>query len=146
MPTDPREAIGVCGNTSPWQPPLQSWQTGGAGAGDIPAAVKSNLAWPPTEINGAGALDSLPSYTPTGPLVTLPVPTYTAAGSSASAGSGWNNPSDNAGMNVPISGCTYPDPWVNPTTAPPPVCAAGGGAAARRAEALEPRITSPPQS
>jgi len=140
MPTDPREAIGACGNTSPWTPPLQPWQTGGAGAGDIPASVTSNFAWPPASISQGGAVTSLPSYTPTGPIPTLPAPTFTGAAASATAGSGWNNPADNQGLHVPIPACTYLDPWVDPGTAPPAVCAAG--AAARRE--ADPMMTPAP--
>lgn len=145
MPVDPREAAGACGNNSPWQPPLQAWQTGGAGAGNIPASVTSALAWPPTALKNGGPITLLPSYTPTGPIPTLPAPTLTAAsGSTAtptvSVGNGWNNPSDTAGVAVEIPGCSYLDPWVDPGTAPPsPLC--GAGAAAPPAN---PVVTPPP--
>ncbi|KAF5357818.1 hypothetical protein D9756_001676 [Leucocoprinus leucothites] len=140
MPEDPRQAMGACGNDSPWDPPLQAWQTGGTGAGNIPASVTSSYSWPLASISAAGAVNLLPSYTPTGPIPTLPAPTVTAPSGStatptASAGNGWNNPSDTAGLMVDISGCTYLDPWVNPNTAPPPVCNAGAAA---------PAITPPP--
>jgi glucan 1,3-beta-glucosidase len=124
MPTDPREAADACGNTSPWEPPLQAWQTGGAGAGDIPATVTGANPWPPVSISAAGAVTLLPSYTPATPTI--------------NAGNGWNNPSDNAGLGVDIPGCTYLDPWVDPSTPPPPVCSGGGGGAA------SPSITPPP--
>lgn len=145
MPEDPRDAAGACGNGSPWQPPLQPWQTGGAGAGNIPATVTSALAWPPTTLSNAGAVTLLPSYTPTGPVPTLPAPTLTpASGSTAtptvSVGNGWNNPSDTVGAAVEIPGCTYLDPWVTPAAAPPsPLC--GAGAAAPPAD---PVVTPPP--
>ena len=147
MPLDPRAAVGVCGNSSPWSPPFQSWQTGGAGAGQIPASVTSSLAWPPSAISNAGAITLLPSYAPTGTLVTLPVPTFTVSGSSkasttANAGNGWENPSDTSGMYVPIPTCSYLDPWVGPTAAlPSPLCSGG---TRRRYEAEEPAITPPP--
>lgn len=142
MPEDPREAAGACGNGSPWEPPLQAWQTGGAGAGNIPASITSAHPWPPASISAAGAVNLLPSYTQTGPVPTLPAPTFTAvSGSTATptvdAGNGWNNPSDNAGLAVEVPGCTYLDPWVDPGTAPPPACNGGGGAA-------PPVITPPP--
>jgi glucan 1,3-beta-glucosidase len=123
MPTDPRAAVGVCGNSSPWTPPLQSWQTGGAGANDIPASVTQNLAWPPSSISLAGALSTLPFYTPTGAIPTLPVPTFTVR-PSVNAGNGWNNPSDTQGLHVAIPTCTYLDPWVDPASAPPASCGA----------------------
>lgn len=146
MPTDPRTALGTCGNTSPWSPPLAAWQTGGAGAGNIPASATSALAWPPASLSAGGAVSTLPSYTPTGTLVTLPVPTFTSLASTAtiSAGNGWANPSDTTLMMVGISGCTYLDPWVNPTTAPPAVCPASSR---RRDEPAPPSFITPvPQS
>lgn len=150
MPTDPREAAGVCGNSSPWQPPLQPWQTGGAGAGNIPATATSAYAWPPPSISNGGPVTLLPSYTPTGPIPTLPPPTLTPASGStatptADVGSGWNNAADTAGLAVEIPGCTYLDPWVTPDTAPPsPLCAGGAAGAARREAAPEPLITPRP--
>ncbi|KAF8969936.1 exo-beta-1,3-glucanase [Flammula alnicola] len=126
MPTDPRAAIGTCGNSNPWSPPLASWQTGGAGAGNIPASAQASVAWPPASLSTGGAVSTLPSYTPTGPVPTLPVPTFTSASSAATinAGNGWANSADTTGMNVAISGCTYLDPWVDPSTAAPPTCGA----------------------
>ncbi|XP_006458234.1 hypothetical protein AGABI2DRAFT_63154 [Agaricus bisporus var. bisporus H97] len=138
MPKDPREAAGACGNISPWQPPLNAWQTGGAGAGDIPATVSNVYPWPPATLSHAGAVSLLPSYTETGPIPTLPAPTLTApSGSTATptvdVGNGWNNPSDNAGIAAEISGCSYLDPWVDPSVAPPLPCSAAS-----------PVITPPP--
>lgn len=126
MPKDPREASGVCGNTSPWTPPLKPWQTGGTGAG---LNVQSNtLQWPPTSISSGGLVASLPSYTPTGTVVTLPGPTFTNYKGSTvkvDVGDGWENPSDTRSFYVTISGCSYLDPWVGPTAAAPPVCKSG---------------------
>lgn len=139
MPTDPRDAVGACGNTSPWSPPLQSWQTGGAGIG-IPSSVSKSLAWPPTTISQAGSVATLPFYTPTGTIPTLSVPTFTGT-KSVNAGDGWQNPSDTSGIHVPIPTCTYLDPWVDPGTAPPASC---GSAVARRADApLTPPVPTP---
>jgi len=119
LPLDPREATGTCGNTDPWTPPLQSWQTGGAGAGNVPANL--NPAWPPGNIANGGAVNQLPAYTPTGAVPTLPPATYT--NKNINPGSGWNNPQDQAGLYVPIPGCTYLDPWVGANAAPPvPLC------------------------
>lgn len=147
MPTDPRSAVGACGNTSPFSGPLSPWQTGGVGAGQIPAATAASYAWPPTTIQNAGAATLLPSYTPTGVVPTLPVPTFTPTGtassSSISAGNGWENPSDTAGAMVAISTCTYLDPWIGPNAQPPsPLC----GAVAKRHFDLKPRITPGPLS
>lgn len=141
MPTDPRKAVGQCGGGSPFDGPLQSFQTGGAGAGQIPASVTSSLAWPPATISNAGAITLLPSYTPTASLVTLPGPTFTAVSgtSTASAGNGWQNPSDNVPMMTDIAGCSYLDPWVGSAAPPSPLCTA---AATKRASVPEPVITS----
>lgn len=145
MPEDPREADGTCGNTDPWTPPLQSWMTGGAGAGDMPASVSAQYGWPPASISRGGAVGDLPAYAPTGTLITLSASPVTAASGehvthTADPGNGWNNPSDNTGLYVEVPGCSYLDPWVDPNTASPGACA---GAAARR-RAADPLITPPP--
>lgn len=144
MPTDPREAVGACGNTAPWTGSLSAAQTGGAGAGDIAASVTSSLTWPPAAIsNAAGAATDLPTYTPTGTIVTLPPPTYTASnGSTIDAGNGWFNTADQTSMMVPIATCSYLSPWVETAEAAPPAC---GAAAAKRAVVPPPMITTPPK-
>jgi len=126
MPTDPRTASGVCADKGIWSPPLQPWQTGGTGAGQIPASVSAEYAWPPATISEGGALAKLPSYTPTGTIATLPPPTFTVkSGKSVDAGNGWNNPSDNAGEMVGIPTCSYLDPWIGSATPPSPLCNSG---------------------
>lgn len=124
MPLDPREADGACGNPDPWTPPLQSWQTGGAGAGNIPPGATNNYPWPPANIANGGPVNQLPAYAPKGPIPTLPPPTYTAIGSTqtANAGNGWNNAADQAGMYIQIPGCQYLDPWVGNAAPPVPLC------------------------
>ncbi|KAK0458473.1 exo-beta-1,3-glucanase [Desarmillaria tabescens] len=118
LPKDPRDAVGTCGNSSPWTGTLS------AGSGSIPASVSSSLSWPPATISNGGALTLLPSYTPTGVVPTLPAQTVTAsATASIDAGDGWNNSGDKDGLMVNISSCSYLDPWVGPTAAPPsPLC------------------------
>lgn len=142
MPKDPRSAIGKCGGGSVWSPPLKAWQTGGSGADNIPASVSSQYAWPPTLISSAGAATLLPTYTPTGSLVTLPGPTFTdSSKKTVSAGNGWANSADNTGMYVPVPTCSYLDPWVGPTAAPPsPLC----GGATRRDVLPDPVVTPAP--
>ncbi|KAI6036772.1 exo-beta-1,3-glucanase [Pisolithus microcarpus] len=135
MPTDPRVASGTCANQNIWSPPLQAWQTGGAGAGQIPASVSSEYAWPPATISNAGAVTLLPSYTPTGTVATLPPPTFTVtsgkSAQTANAGDGWNNPSDTAGEMVGIATCSYLNPWIGPSASPPsPLCSSGAAARA----------------
>ncbi|KIY43608.1 glycoside hydrolase family 5 protein, partial [Fistulina hepatica ATCC 64428] len=125
MPTDPRSAMGQCKNTDPWTPPLQAWQTGGSGAGDIPASVTNSLVWPPATVSNAGAVTLLPSYTPTGTVPTLSPPkfSFSAATATPSVGNGWMNSADTAGMMVNIPACRYLDPWVGPASDPPsPLC------------------------
>lgn len=147
MPTDPRAAIGACGNSNPWTPPLQAWQTGGTGAGNIPASVSASLAWPPASLSTGGAVSSLPFYTSTGTIITLPGPTFAStsgfptATASINVGDGWVNTADTQGLFVAIPTCTYLDPWVNPTTpAPSPFCPT----AARRGAASEATMTPAP--
>ncbi|KAH7927098.1 glycoside hydrolase family 5 protein [Leucogyrophana mollusca] len=142
MPTDPRTASGTCQNQNIWSPPLQAWQTGGAGAGQIAPAVSSSYAWPPAQISNGGVLAVLPSYTPTGTVATLPPPTFSVGSSStANAGDGWANPSDSAGGMVAIATCSYLNPWIGDAAPPSPLCSS---AAAARA-VPEPHITPPPR-
>jgi glucan 1,3-beta-glucosidase len=113
--------------------------TGGAGADKIPATFSSSFAWPPTSISHAGAATLLPTYTQTGPIPTLPGPTFTSA--SVSLGNGWQNGADQTGMAVPIPTCSYLDPWVGTVDPPSPLCS---GAAAKREAVPEPVMTPPP--
>lgn len=122
MPTDPREAVGACDSTDPFVAPLQPWQTGGAGAGNVPQAFFDEFSWPPATLTNEANIDSLPQYTQTGSVVTLPAPSITATG--VTAGNGWNNPSDTALLYVPIATCGYISPWIGPDvdfTACPPL-------------------------
>ncbi|OAX38913.1 glycoside hydrolase family 5 protein [Rhizopogon vinicolor AM-OR11-026] len=132
MPTDPRTAAGTCADQGLYSPPLKAWQTGGAGAGQIAASVTASYAWPPASISNGGPVSSLPSYTPTGTVATLPPPTFTiTSGSSvttANAGDGWQNPSDTASGMVGIATCSYLNPWIGDAAPPSPLCS---GATAR---------------
>ncbi|KAF8274934.1 glycoside hydrolase family 5 protein [Lactarius quietus] len=121
MPSDPRQAVGACGATHTWQPPLAPSQTGGSGAGQIAVSVSSEYSWPPVSLSNAGAVLTLPRYTPTGTIPTLPVPTFTSTSSSINPGNGWANPSDTVRQAVPIATCTYLSPWCG-TVAVPAVC------------------------
>jgi glucan 1,3-beta-glucosidase len=118
IPTDPRQAAGVCSALGvpfgTFDGPYQPWQTGGPGAGTIaPSATRLYGDWPPTSISGF--LDDevrfLPTYTPTGVVVTLPTATFTATASDVHQGNGWFDPDDTALAPTPIAGCSYPDPW-----------------------------------
>ncbi|KAG2009548.1 exo-beta-1,3-glucanase [Coprinopsis cinerea AmutBmut pab1-1] len=122
MPTDPRDADGVCNNIAPWTPPLS------VGSGAIPASVTSALSWPPPAISNGGPIEVLPSYTQTGAIPTLTAtPVEAAPGETITrtvdVGSGWNNPEDSEGYVAEVEGCSYLDPWVTPAAAPPsPLC------------------------
>ncbi|KAG6820386.1 hypothetical protein H0H93_001156 [Arthromyces matolae] len=116
IPVDPRTALGTCHSlgisNSDFSGTFQSWQTGGAGAGDIPASISSNFPWPPATISNAGPESQLPTYTPTGTVVALPPPTLTASATAKiDAGSGWFNTKDTGGAPTPVVGCKYPDAW-----------------------------------
>jgi glucan 1,3-beta-glucosidase len=120
---DPRTSKGNCerlGQTgNSYSGTMNTNSAGGPGAGSSVPSLDT-YAWPPTVVGGYGAAASLPTYTPTGPIVTLPVPQATQ-GVNVDWGTGWNNADDTDPMNVPISGCAYPDPW-NAVSAAVPVC------------------------
>ncbi|PVF95081.1 glycoside hydrolase [Serendipita vermifera] len=120
---DPRTSNGYCasigqiGNT--FTGTLSANQVGGPGAGtSIPDL--DTWAWPPTVVAGFDNAAALPTYTPTGPLITMPVPTATQ-GANIDFGTGWNNPEDTEPMHVPVPGCAYPNAW-DAVSAAPVVC------------------------
>jgi len=128
--TDPRTSAGTCTTLGTpgmnYTGPFAANEVGGSTTVSVPSL--DTFVWPPDSIGGynsAAEAAELPRYTPTGAIVTLPIPTFTATGSTptetASLGNGWNNPNDNADMAVPATGCDYPNPWaaVNATI---PVC------------------------
>ncbi|KAF8886220.1 glycoside hydrolase family 5 protein [Gymnopilus junonius] len=137
VPKDPRDAAGHCasvlGSSQIFDGNFPSTATGGvsvcivsAGAGTINPVQSASHTFPPATISPSFSgtqVALLPTYTPTGSLKTLAVPTFTAA-PSASVGTGWVNPGDNDPAYVPISGCPYPDPWnaVN-ASLPTSICA-----------------------
>jgi aryl-phospho-beta-D-glucosidase BglC (GH1 family) len=148
MPTDPRQADGVCGNTSPWSPPLASNQLGLDSSATIAASVSSSYPWPPSTISFGGVPSQIPQYVPTGAIPTLAAPTFTQSGvtptTTVNPGDGWENAKDTAGLMVNAATCSYLDPWVGTTVAPPsPLCSSSK----RREPALEyrePMITAMP--
>lgn len=131
MPTDPRDAVGICGTlgvqfNDPFDGAYPAWQTGGAGAGEItPAATATIEQYPPTLSNAMGANPTLlPHYTAVSANPTLPVATFPAA--TTSGGDGWANPQDTILAPAPIPGCVYPDAWFAPSDSTAFLC---GGAA-----------------
>ncbi|KAF7306449.1 Glycoside hydrolase family 5 protein [Mycena indigotica] len=121
MPADPRVAVGKCiqvgATPQSWAGTFSSWQTGGAGAGNI----QSRMQWPPATLSNQKG-NILLTYTPTAAITSLMyvMPTVTPTGSasasvasmpSASMGSGWANLADTTLAAAPIAGCTYPNAW-----------------------------------
>jgi len=149
-PPDPRGATGKCAalgkGTPAFTGPYQAWQTGGAGDTGVVVASEAALygTWPPTTLGEGLVVAQLPSYTPTGPVPTLPVPTFTKPNSQETfdAGSGWFDSQDTTLMNVPISGCNYPDQWNAVGIAIPPACPASTGVPAPAAPGATPSVTA----
>ncbi|CAE6377307.1 unnamed protein product [Rhizoctonia solani] len=130
MPTDPREAVGACGGGSPWNGPFPASKTGGVGAGTIPASYETARAWPPPSLSGIPNAAILPTYTATGTIRPLNAAQFTGA-PGINAGNGWANSGDQAGMYVPVAGCSYPSSaWGDAVVATHTACS--GSAAAKR--------------
>ncbi|KAJ3825423.1 exo-beta-1,3-glucanase [Lentinula raphanica] len=149
MPTDPREADGTCGNSSPWTPPLADNQLGKDSSATIASSVSASYPWPPSTIIGGGVPSKLPSYTPTGAIPTLSAPTFTQSGDKATTtptpGNGWENAQDTAGLMVNIASCSYLDPWIGTTVDPPsPLCSSSSRRREPALEYREPMVTAMP--
>ena len=138
-PLNPRDSRGQCARigapVNDFSGAYTPAQIGGAGAGSAVQGLDS-YPWPPTAIGGYPSVAGLPIFTATGPISTLPVPTFASA--TASVGNGWASPADTTPMAVPVAGCTYPDNW-NAVSAAIPAC----GVFAKRDE--EPAPTSVPK-
>lgn len=127
IPRDPRAAAGHCareiGSPAPFDGNHPATATGGVGAG-VGVATR---VFPPSSIlpsaMGPAAVSLLPTYTPTGTLITLAAPTFTAA-PDVDVGNGWYNAADTELAYVPISGCVYPDAYDSDTAPVPlaPIC------------------------
>lgn len=158
MPENPRTVAGACTSLvsengftvsmSPYPAPtLSAWMTGGAGAGTMLNQTMSSqfAAWPPTAL-GATPTEFLPTYTPTGSVMTMPVTTPTSYPSGfASTGSiddGWFQPSDTAGWATPVAGCSYPNPWSGAGAPVPTTQCAGDAARMRRSLGTSSRAAS----
>ncbi|GAA6012764.1 hypothetical protein JCM11491_002554 [Sporobolomyces phaffii] len=145
IPDDPRQALGACpslvtsngftiGYTTSPAPTLAPWMTGGAGAGTISDQdmYTSFSAWPPVSL-GTTPVNVLPTYTPTGSVITAPPasqPTSFPSGysSSVNVGDGWVQSTDSAGFYTPVAGCSYPDPWSGVNAAIPTAACTGAAA------------------
>ena len=101
IPQDPRSYEGTCASMGTTIEAFDgtypsAWMTGGAGAGQIPSTASASYPWPAPSFTDIAAvsMDLLPQYTQTGVPISLPGPTYTSPGSTATidAGNGWFNP------------------------------------------------------
>ncbi|KDQ56457.1 glycoside hydrolase family 5 protein [Jaapia argillacea MUCL 33604] len=151
MPTDPRQAIGMCGalgatvGAVQFNYTYQPWQTGGPGAGTIDPVVSASYSqWPPLSLSGLPApadATEIPMYTATAPIETLPPSTITGAATKTITEDGWADPSDTAPGVTAMAGCSYPDPWGQPMLTLPPYCR---GPARKREAAASPAMITPP--
>ncbi|WOO83892.1 putative glucan 1,3-beta-glucosidase D [Vanrija pseudolonga] len=120
IPTDPREAVGQCARVgfnggSPFNGQFPSAaNTGGQGAGAIPAAQTAQNPWPPAGFTNvpAASISNLFQYTPTAAPVTLAGATFTYTSDGAEkttvGGSGWANAQDDSRQAfTAIAGCQY---------------------------------------
>ncbi|KIM27158.1 glycoside hydrolase family 5 protein [Serendipita vermifera MAFF 305830] len=131
--TDPRTTVGHCqslgssGNSFYAAGGSFTGAQLGQGVTDAIAEVPSlaSYTWPPLEVGLVGNAALLPTYTATGPIPTLPVPSQPVGTPAPTAvtdfGTGWNNPADTVLMQVPIPGCAYPNAW-DANNAAVPVC------------------------
>ncbi|WVW84155.1 hypothetical protein I302_106184 [Kwoniella bestiolae CBS 10118] len=161
IPKDPRTAIGTCEGDGIASNPFSSFSnpavTGGAGAGMISGAQSSSYPWPPVSLTNIAAseMDAIYQYTQTADPITMPAPTFTSPGSSATidAGNGWANPSaDNRKAYASFSDCSYPPLYSAATIGVPAnACGAGLTQPTKRSEpipeikrAAYPQPTTPP--
>ncbi|KAM0748715.1 glycoside hydrolase [Meredithblackwellia eburnea MCA 4105] len=160
IPRNPRSAMGSCVSIlaaqglRPSNVPttaLSSWQTGGAGAGTILATAQlTSFPWPPAAVGASSTrVSNLPTYTPTGSVITMSATTPTAYPSGyssvVSVGNGWANAQDNAGWFTPVAGCSYPNPWSGVSATVPAAPCTGTRRASRvRRETTNPTVTPAP--
>ena len=131
IPTDHRSAVGTCQRLNPGSAPLAT-PPYTPGLGVIVPAEVALYPWPPVEIGSPPlAVATLPSYTPTGSIITLvpgPTPTllpigYGSMNLDGISGNGWNDPTDTTLFFVEKAGCTYLDPWEGLGGVAPSICA-----------------------
>src|ERR1700722_13871325 len=116
---------------SPFDGTYLPYQTGD-GSGTIDAADVANYGlWPPTSIGLVADATLLPTYTPTGPVPTLPTETFPTPTPSVSidGGDGWYNSAGTSSGMITVAGCPYPNAW-DATAVPVPVAVCTGPAAA----------------
>ncbi|TFK22532.1 exo-beta-1,3-glucanase [Coprinopsis marcescibilis] len=117
MPEDPRTSVGKCLalglEQDPFVGPFLPNQIGQEPTPTIAAEYIAANPWPPLAIaNLSVDISLLPTYATAGPIITMPVPTYSGAPSSATASvDGWFNHEDTTPGIARIPGCAYPDTY-----------------------------------
>lgn len=163
MPADPRSAIGYCQanqnanggsyTSVPWAGTFSAWQTGGVGAGTLaPSATSAYTVWPPVSYSNYPDANLLPTYAPTGKVITLkgsasPGSAYPTGSPTKDPGDGWFQPTDTAGWYTKDPACTYVDPWegnTSPVVLPTADLCGGAGAKRLAKKAPKPVPTQPP--
>ncbi|KAG8934183.1 hypothetical protein FRC02_010449 [Tulasnella sp. 418] len=133
MPTDPRQSVGVCGGANP-APPLTPAMVGEE-TQQFTDALRQQFPWPPLEFPASTGqqegpsrvVSELPTYTPTGTIPILAMPTHTMANGKVfeSNADGWFS-EDKTPVYVPVQGCTYPNQWDALNVDVPPTCTGSG--------------------
>ncbi|RXK39337.1 glucan 1,3-beta-glucosidase [Tremella mesenterica] len=121
LPKDPRSHFGACAaagiSVDQFDGTFASpYMTGGSGAGTIPAAMSASYPWPVSSLTNIdeATIDLLPQYTQTGTPISMPGPTFTSPGSSATidSGNGWANANaDGRQAYVAVADCSYPSEY-----------------------------------
>ncbi|KAF8956533.1 glycoside hydrolase superfamily [Flammula alnicola] len=100
--------------------------TGGVGAGTIDPAQSTSHSFPPATISPPFQEHRLPCCRRTRPRHPEDfVRAHIHSSAPAVVGTGWNNAADNQPAYVPISGCSYPNPW-DAVTVPLPATTCSG--------------------
>jgi glucan 1,3-beta-glucosidase len=136
-----------------WSGTLSAWQTGAASS--YPVTIAASNTWPPATLqttttqNQTIPASSLPQYTKTGTVYSLPAPTYTISQKSEATPTigNWYNSGDTSPMWVAIAGCAMPSPYYNGTLPSGFPCPPGAGSAPSRrdVEFVAARATSAPR-
>ena len=153
VPTDPRSSVGMCAadgvSGNDFEGTFSSaYMTGGPGAGTLASGQTASYPWPPQSFTNvaSASISLLPQYTETATPITMPGPTFTSPGSSATikAGNGWANANDNQRLAfAPVAGCSYP-PEYSAATIAATAGACGAGLSQPLRRAAMPAPTAPP--
>lgn len=131
IPANPRSAAGTCTTVIPGSAPFPA-PSYTPRVGIFDPTQLAAYPWPPVEIGTPPlAVAALPSFTPTGTIITLaPGPTpsllpigYGSMNLTRIAGNGWNALNDTSSFFVAKADCSYLDPWGGVGANVPPICA-----------------------